>query len=238
MEDDPEELTLQAVLFAIGTDRLEARAARAPFTGKSLCHVAAESGAIRSLRTLLDAGCNIDARDKYRDTILHFAAKAGQYDVCSMLLKKGADYNATNKHDANPAVWAEQYGFTAIQALVRKAQAAGDQPEEDPLPPGVTEDLLEDLFLNKSQVMSFWEAFNVFDADNSGSIDTDEFGKTLRGIGYHPSEAEIADCIDEADADGSGALDFLEFIEIMARRIITDEEEEKGYDVLQNTDSP
>ena len=147
-----------------------------------------------------------------------------------MLLKKGADYNATNKHDANPAVWAEQYGYTAIQALVRKAQAAGDQPEEDPLPPGVTEDLLEDLFLNKSQVMSFWEAFNVFDADNSGSIDTDEFGKTLRGIGYHPSEAEIADCIDEADADGSGALDFLEFIEIMARRIITDEEDEKGYD--------
>ena len=64
-----------------------------------------------------------------------------------MLLKKGADYNATNKHDANPAVWAEQYGYTAIQALVRKAQAAGDQPEEDPLPPGVTEDLLEDLFL-------------------------------------------------------------------------------------------
>ena len=78
LEDDPEELTLQAVLFAIGTDRLEARAARAPFTGKSLCHVAAESGAIRSLRTLLDAGCNVDARDKYRDTILHFGAKAGQ----------------------------------------------------------------------------------------------------------------------------------------------------------------
>ena len=93
----------------------------------------------------------------------------------------------------------------------------------------------------------------MFDADNSGSIDTDEFGKTLRGIGYHPSEAEIADCIDEADEDGSGALDFLEvrggrgggggggvltmetptqFLEIMARRIITDEEEEKGLDEM------
>ena len=66
LEDDPEEPTLQAVLYAIGNDRLEARAARAPFTGKSLCHVAAETGAIRSLRTLLDAGCNIDARDKVR----------------------------------------------------------------------------------------------------------------------------------------------------------------------------
>ena len=83
---------------------------------------------------------------------------------------------------------------------------------------------MEELFLTRDQVMAFYEAFNTFDQDKSGSIDTTEFGDTLRGVGYHPSEAEIADMIDEADEDASGALDFIEFLEVMARRVVTDEE--------------
>ena len=83
--------------------------------------------------------CQPEPAPQYQDTILHFACKAGQYDVCSMLLKKGADYNAKNKHDADPAVWAEQYGYTKLHQLVKRAQAAGEPPELEPLPPGQEE---------------------------------------------------------------------------------------------------
>jgi len=48
----------------------------------------------------------------------------------------------------------------------------------------------------------FKEAFGVFDKDGDGTITTKELSTVLRSIGNNPTEAELKQMINEADADG------------------------------------
>ena len=49
----------------------------------------------------------------------------------------------------------------------------------------------------------------------------------MRSLGQNPTEAELMDMINEIDADGSGTIDFPEFLTMMARKMKdTDSEEE------------
>eukprot|EP00540_Astrosyne_radiata_P018551 CAMPEP_0116834314 /NCGR_PEP_ID=MMETSP0418-20121206/6923_1 /TAXON_ID=1158023 /ORGANISM="Astrosyne radiata, Strain 13vi08-1A" /LENGTH=168 /DNA_ID=CAMNT_0004463861 /DNA_START=338 /DNA_END=845 /DNA_ORIENTATION=- len=61
----------------------------------------------------------------------------------------------------------------------------------------------------------------------SGTITTKELGTVMRSLGQSPTEAELMDMIQEIDADGSGTIDFPEFLTMMARKMKdTDSEEE------------
>ena len=51
-----------------------------------------------------------------------------------------------------------------------------------------------------------------------GTISTKELGTVMRSLGQNPTEAELRDMINEVDADGTGTLDFPEFLTLMARR--------------------
>ncbi len=72
--------------------------------------------------------------------------------------------------------------------------------------------------LSQAKVDEFKEAFKLFDKDGDGTIDTKELGPLLRSLGQNPAEDEIAEMIDEVDVDGSGAIDFVEFLHLMLRR--------------------
>ena len=226
--DDPEDECVLKVEDAITENVNEARTAMAPITGRSLLHVAAAKGALRcemaprllslspmfhfrfcpqGMRTLLDAGAHPDLQDKYGDTALHWAAHDGQFDATTLLVNSGASTTVHNKHDKNAMGWALAFGFTDIAQVIKKA--GGSKVKLRELPRDVTPELLEELDLTEKQVRVFLEAFMVFDSDGSGTIDSDELGDVIRAAGFQPSEAETADMMDEADEDGSGALDFI-----------------------------
>ena len=65
---------------------------------------------------------------------------------------------------------------------------------------------------------NFKEQFSLFDKDGDGNITTKELGSVMRSLGQNPTEAEVQDMINEADADGNGTIDFLEFSTMMARK--------------------
>ncbi|XP_023343694.1 calmodulin-2/4 isoform X1 [Eurytemora carolleeae] len=52
----------------------------------------------------------------------------------------------------------------------------------------------------------------------------------MRSIGSNPTEEEIEEMIDDADADGSGSVDFVEFVELMIKR---ESEKETPEDLKQ-----
>merc|ERR1719162_2045345 len=81
--------------------------------------------------------------------------------------------------------------------------------------------------LTEEQIAEFKEAFSLFDKDGDGTITTKELGIVMRSLGQNPTEVELQDMINEVDADGSGTIDFPEFLNLMARKMKdTDSEEE------------
>nr|XP_022330789.1 calmodulin-like [Crassostrea virginica] len=62
------------------------------------------------------------------------------------------------------------------------------------------------------------EAFNLFDKDGDGSITTSELGVVMRSLGQEPTVRELENMIKEIDEDGNGAIDFDEFLHMMAKK--------------------
>ncbi|XP_066038744.1 calmodulin-like protein 3 [Chamaea fasciata] len=81
--------------------------------------------------------------------------------------------------------------------------------------------------LSEEKIAEFKEAFSLFDRDGDGCITTRELGTVMRSLGQNPTEAELQGMVGEVDADGSGTIDFPEFLSLMARKMRdTDGEEE------------
>ncbi|KAJ8765432.1 hypothetical protein K2173_013190 [Erythroxylum novogranatense] len=94
--------------------------------------------------------------------------------------------------------------------------------------------------LTQEQIEEFREAFCLFDKDGDGCITVDELATVIRSLDQNPTEEELHDMISEVDADGNGTIEFLEFLDLMAKKMKeTDAEEElkeafKVFDKDQN----
>ena len=73
--------------------------------------------------------------------------------------------------------------------------------------------------LTTEQIAEFKEAFSLFDKDGKGEISEKELITVLRALGNNPTEEELDTMIKEVDEDGSGTIDFGEFLEMMARTL-------------------
>ena len=60
---------------------------------------------------------------------------------------------------------------------------------------GLTMETMDDL--TNEQIAELKEAFNEFDNDGSGSIETKELGYAMRAMGMNPTEQELVDLINE-----------------------------------------
>lgn len=81
----------------------------------------------------------------------------------------------------------------------------------------IVQDLLQSAQeLSEEQVAEFKECFSLFDADASGTVDTSELGTVMKSLGQKMSDEDLAHMIEEVDVDGSGTVDFAEFLGMMA----------------------
>ncbi|XP_034552651.1 troponin C type 1a (slow) isoform X1 [Notolabrus celidotus] len=72
--------------------------------------------------------------------------------------------------------------------------------------------------LTEEQKNEFKAAFDIFVQDaEDGCISTKELGKVMRMLGQNPTPEELQEMIDEVDEDGSGTVDFDEFLVMMVR---------------------
>jgi len=72
--------------------------------GCTALHVAAHNGDVAKVKTLLNGGSDVNAREAWDETPLHFAARHGSTEICSLLLDAGADVKASNESGATPLV--------------------------------------------------------------------------------------------------------------------------------------
>merc|ERR1711872_827768 len=53
-------------------------------------------------------------------------------------------------------------------------------------------------------------------AGEDGSVDSSQVSSIMRAIGQNPSEAEIQEMVNQVDKDGTGSIDFPEFLMMMS----------------------
>ncbi|KAK3519090.1 hypothetical protein QTP70_016327, partial [Hemibagrus guttatus] len=78
-------------------------------------------------------------------------------------------------------------------------------------------------FLSEEMITEFKAAFDMFDTDGGGDISTKELGTVMRMLGQNPSREELDAIIEEVDEDGSGTIDFEEFLVMMVQQMKEDQ---------------
>ncbi|KAL6942114.1 Calmodulin [Hanseniaspora vineae] len=81
--------------------------------------------------------------------------------------------------------------------------------------------------LTEEQIAEFREAFTLFDKDKNGSISSSELATVMRSLGLSPSEAEVADLMNEIDINGNHAIEFGEFLALMSRQLKSKDSEQE-----------
>lgn len=72
---------------------------------------------------------------------------------------------------------------------------------------------------------NLWNAFQVFDRDNSGTISKQELKKALAdGLNGQITDKEATELVNMADTNGDNVIDFAEFKAMMQAKVGADED--------------
>ena len=74
---------------------------------------------------------------------------------------------------------------------------------------------IQAMRMKKEQLELFRDTFVIFDKDGDGTIDSKELSTVLKSMGYNPTIEEIKEMVEDVDSDGSGSIEFLEFLLLM-----------------------
>jgi ankyrin repeat protein len=100
-------------------------------------HRAVALGTLQTVRDLLAAGANVNARDGRACTPMHFAVATERQnaDLVRTLIRAGADVNVRDKYQETPLDWAEKFGYPEVIAALKEAHAERGSEYHPPKPP-------------------------------------------------------------------------------------------------------
>lgn len=70
-------------------------------------------------------------------------------------------------------------------------------------------------------------AFKVYDKGGNGEIPTSMLGTVMKNLGHNLKPEQLAECIEAVDGDGSGTVDFEEFVALMTKKTKEAEDEQE-----------
>jgi calmodulin len=72
--------------------------------------------------------------------------------------------------------------------------------------------------LNEVVIAEIREIFTLFDKNADGYVTTSDLGTMIRGLGFNPTEREVAEMQKDVDPNQSGSFDQNSLISLIARR--------------------
>ena len=88
-----------------------------------------------TVKALIDAGADVNAKDKLGEAPLHIAAVRGYNEITSLLIAEGADVNTRNQHGLTPLHAAAWSGHKETVALLIAKGANINAKDEDGVTP-------------------------------------------------------------------------------------------------------
>lgn len=73
--------------------------------------------------------------------------------------------------------------------------------------------------LTEEQKQEIKEAFDLFDTDKTGTIDYHELKVAMRALGFDVKKQEVLGLMREYDREGNGAIEYIDFLDIMTHKI-------------------
>ena len=90
----------------------------------------------------------------------------------------------------------------------------------------------EDKFielLSEQEICELHEAFNIFDVESDGSINSKQLIILMNSLKQYPSQKELEKILNEFNIDKNGQIYFNQFLKIMAKRLKNIKEDEDRY---------
>mmetsp|Transcript_62283 Transcript_62283/g.167126 ORF Transcript_62283/g.167126 Transcript_62283/m.167126 type:complete len:147 (+) Transcript_62283:86-526(+) len=72
--------------------------------------------------------------------------------------------------------------------------------------------------LSQQEIEKAHDSFNKYDVDHSGFIDAWELKEAMKSLGQNPSDEELFALLAQVDTDGSGNIDFQEFLQVIEKQ--------------------
>ncbi len=156
--------------------------ASAPFDDKEAYFVAARLGDLAKIKSLIEAGFDVNTKTEYGATALCYAAENGHLEVMKYLIEKKIDLQARDTfYSADAITWAVRKDqYEAVSLLLK----SGSKSEGTVLAYGI--------FNNKPQMVAV--------ALGSGRVKQELLDSSLKGI--DPKKTEIVKLLKEAGAKG------------------------------------
>ena len=73
--------------------------------------------------------------------------------------------------------------------------------------------------LTEDEVLEIKEAFDLYDTDHSGNIDTEELKQALANLGIDAKNQTLQNMMNDVDKNQSGTINFDEFIELITAKM-------------------
>jgi len=96
------------------------------------------------------------------------------------------------------------------------------------------------IVLTERQTMEIKKAFDLFDTSGEGVMQLKELNVALRALGLELKKNELKTVITEADKDGSGTIDFVEFLAVVKKSMghkMSKDDVTKTFDMFDTDDS-
>jgi ankyrin repeat protein len=92
-------------------------------TTQSHLMLAARDGKTDTVKALIEAGADVNAKDRQGKTALVVASEKGHLDSVKILLDNGADVNAKTKDGCTALMFAENIGHREVVRILKEAGA-------------------------------------------------------------------------------------------------------------------
>ena len=83
--------------------------------------------------------------------------------------------------------------------------------------------------LSEQEICELHEAFNIFDVESDGSINSKQLIILMNSLKQYPSQKELEKILNEFNIDKNGQIYFNQFLKIMAKRLKNIKEDEDRY---------